>query len=865
MRRPGTPDIDRVTTVTSDATALRVYWTRPSGTLTKYQLQRRRSGQSWPHLSQVAEPGRNETRYTYTGLERGITYVFRLRACNGSTCSDWNDDDDDGRLELPGTEPDLQPPGPVTSVSFSNLTTTSFTVTWGAPASDGGTAISGYGIQRKLGDAAWPPTDQVVVVGREPRARTFEGLREGTHWVRIQACNGKNRCAPWPTAGHSVAIPPPTDQVRNLRAVGSVGRLTVTWTAPANTGDQTITRYLVQYRIQGQTAWDTVPGPVTGTSVTIGNLRNEATYDVQVQACYNATNADCGTAAHTTGTPTAGDPNVNPPPGPDTTPRPIAGCGSIAPGALAKPRDLDIVPYPQRRALLTWVGSEAATHYSVRISQGGSSTSVSFRVENDPCWQIALDSILHANPRQGLANATAFQFEVIARVIDSNGTILRSVGPSESVTLVDNPIVSINGNSKNTQDGQGRAEITWSAVTGATAYTIMYRELPGFHWSPGWAVELPTVSLPRRSIDVALADASVDPDDHTRLRYTIGGTRNTVNPLTRGEIYAVSINYRKGADKYFAAREAYVWPSDRPADGGERVGSFPLVQMIPDKTYRYYICQDTFHPAGILNVRRDAWVSLIMDAVELWESASQGLIISERVDEPCVNFDSVVTELEKDIRRKRNSPDISEEDLQGIVRSLITRLRQSAAGRISSVLLSNRNEILMYNDVDGALAYFRDVDVFSELAHDLGYRCWYRDGKYRDNVAMCVVPDDRGGSWRSDIVVRRSIYEDDPLLLPRSNNRFNTCPRTQPGHGNAPTTDPFYAAFTDMVHEVGHALGIRGGTQIMWANPGHPQVADSVMNYDNLAVPLDPRKPPVVRDDFHPYFQEPDCAPPRWM
>ena len=208
--------------------------------------------------------------------------------------------------------PPTATPSAVRAVSFSNLTATSFTVRWDAPESDGGTAITGYGLQRKLGDAAWPPTDQVVVVGREPRDWTFEDLREGTHWVRIQACNGKNSCADWPTTGTFVTIPG-TDQVRNLRAVGSVGRLTVTWTAPADTGDQTITRYLVQYRIQGTTPWETVPGTVTGLSVTIGNLRNEATYDVQVRACYNATNADCGTAAHTTGTPTA-DPPAQPDP-----------------------------------------------------------------------------------------------------------------------------------------------------------------------------------------------------------------------------------------------------------------------------------------------------------------------------------------------------------------------------------------------------------------------------------------------------------------------------------------------------------------------------------------------------------------------
>lgn len=441
--------------------------------------------------------------------------------------------------------------------------------------------------------------------------------------------------------------------------------------------------------------------------------------------------------------------------------------------------------------------------------------------------------------------------------------------PSEIVTLVDNPIVSINGNSKNTQDGQGQAVVRWSEIADATNYTIMYRELPGLHWSPGWTVAPPTASHPRTYIEVAATSAVNDPDEDTRLIHTIGGTSNTANPLTRNEIYAVSINYQKGVNKHFAAREAYVWPSDRSADKGERVGGFPLVQMIPNKTYRYYICEDTFLPAGRFNVRRDAWVSLITDAVEQWESASQGLIVGERVDGPCVNFDSVVTGIEGDIRRKlKHRPDISPEDLQGVARAVITRLRRSGAVRITSDLLTNRNEILMYNDVDGALAYFREVDVFSELASDLGYRCWYDDKEYLGHIPMCVQPDRRGGTWRSDIIVRRSAYEaetdedeDDPLLRPLGNAQFNSCPRTQPGHDDAPTTDRFYQPFTDMLHEVGHALGIRGGGDIIWANPGHPQVPDSVMNYDFRAVSKAPGKPPLIVEDFDVKFREPDCTP----
>ena len=855
-----------------DSASLKATWmvTRTTG-LTRFQVQRRRitATDDWPPVIQAARvavvDGQTRYQYTYDGLQYLITYRVRVRACTGpndaTDCAGWVESND---VRMRGVIVP-RPPGAVRDVRFADRTATSFKVTWNAPA-DPGTGITGYGLQHKLGDDPWPRASRVVVVGATPRAWTFRGLSTGTHWVRIQACSGKNTCYPWAsTKGHKVKIPP-TDEVQDLRATAGVGQLMLSWQAPADTGGKTITRYLVQYRIQGDAAWTTWPHTVIRSPVTLDNLRNETTYDVQVRACYNANNAECGTAAHTTGRPTAGEPGPGPGNlGNPSPPRRISGCGSSAPGALASPKDLEITPYPQRRALLTWVGSEAATHYKVDIFEVGIAARLGSYEVRKPCWQINLDSIWDVPDSRGLAHAD-FRFQVTARTkaLVSGTLTVTDSQPSEIVTLVDNPIVSINGNSKNTQDGKGQAAVRWSEITGATHYTIMYRELPGFHWSPGWTVSPPTASHPRTSIEVAAASAVTDPNDNTRLTYTIGGTTNTANPLTRNELYAVSINYQKQGVKYFAAREAYVWPSARRADNGERVGSFPLVQMIPNNTYKYHICEDTF-PAGTLNVRREAWVSLITDAVEQWASASQGLITGERVDEPCVSFDSVVTQIESDIRRHiAKWPDLSDEKVREFARALITRLRRTGAVRSTSSLLANRNEILMYNDVDGALAYFREVDVFPELASDLGYRCWHYDREVQPdipNIPMCTQSDYREGSWRSDIIVRRSLFEDDRLLMPKSNARFNTCPRTQPGHGYGSATDGVYKAFTIMVHEVGHALGIRGGPGIVWTNRGHPQVPDSVMNYDHVAVSKDPERPPLSRADFDGSFSEPDCTP----
>lgn len=59
--------------------------------------------------------------------------------------------------------------------------------------------------------------------------------------------------------------------------------------------------------------------------------------------------------------------------------------------------------------------------------------------------------------------------------------------------------------------------------------------------------------------------------------------------------------------------------------------------------------------------------------------------------------------------------------------------------------------------------------------------------------------------------------------------RFNTC---------LTSDDRPYSAYSTVVHEAGHVLGISGG---------HPSVYDAVMNYDWLVG--------------GPLFEEPDCSP----
>ena len=149
-----------------------------------------------------------------------------------------------------------------------------------------------------------------------------------------------------------------------------------------------------------------------------------------------------------------------------------------------------------------------------------------------------------------------------------------------------------------------------------------------------------------------------------------------------------------------------------------------------------------------------------------------------------------------------------------------------------------RNEVLMFDDVGGlyALVEGATVTTYAEISNDIGNRkdCWFvfkdddpdTSGHYEIDTGtlMCTDPSaprvgDSVGT--SDIIIRRSKFQNDALQVPESNARFNRC-------GN--DSDRKYSAYPSFLHEAGHALGISG----------HPEIADAVMNY---------------------VFDEPDCSP----
>ena len=190
------------------------------------------------------------------------------------------------------------------------------------------------------------------------------------------------------------------------------------------------------------------------------------------------------------------------------------------------------------------------------------------------------------------------------------------------------------------------------------------------------------------------------------------------------------------------------------------------------------------------------------------------------------------------------SPQLWIQQIEIQVRSYVNGLRRD--GIISRLIEDSHkySEVYMFDDM--TLGPLIRAYVFRDIAGDIGYgiACWFYPSGAWAETRMCTgsITDDEGSVVSTDIIVRRGAYDaglwssretgelSDDLSLPLTDARFGTCFND--------ISDDWKSAYTDMVHEVGHLIGIAG----------HPGFSDTVMNYDNV-LPDERRQ------------KEPDCSP----
>ncbi|MFC5530720.1 fibronectin type III domain-containing protein [Cohnella yongneupensis] len=369
---PGAPTITRIE---SGITDTKVYFTPPASDggrlITSYSVEALQEGVAKKSTSGSTSP------IIVSGLVRGETYSFRVKALNVKGDSGWSAAVTGTQLTVPGA------PTNVTAIGGNAQATVTFT----PPVSDGGSPITGY----RVDSIPYNPFEYPVseIVGADKTSAVLTGLRPGAMYhFKVVTLNGIGESSEaqttlWTTLAKEPAVP------FNLVASAWNAKATVSFDEPDN-GGNTITNYRV-------TAWidDVEAGWAEGSSspIEVTGLENGTTYTFTVEA-YNENGWSAASSPSAAVTPSAV-------PGVPTNVTATAGDGTATVTFTAPANN----------------GGSPITGYTVMASPGGA--------------QLHLEADKREAQFTGLTNGTAYTFTVVATNLRGNSA---ASSPSAAVT-----------------------------------------------------------------------------------------------------------------------------------------------------------------------------------------------------------------------------------------------------------------------------------------------------------------------------------------------------------------------------------------------------------------------------------------------
>ena len=255
-----------------------VSWGAPAdggSAITGFRVQWRADDGDFEDSDAQASVGGASLSRRITGLVNGTEYFVRVVAVNGVGEGPWSSVASSTPAVLPG------PPQGVAVKPADG----SITATWQAPASTGGSPITGYKVQWRAEGEGYDSGRQAVITGLDDLSHEITGLNNGTKYhTRVIAVNAVGDGAPaQELAATPVTIPAAPASVAAARGDRSV---TASWEA-ADDGGSVVTRYRVQWRAGDDEFEDsdsqvTVGGGVLSRRIT--GLTNGTEYWVRVRA-----------------------------------------------------------------------------------------------------------------------------------------------------------------------------------------------------------------------------------------------------------------------------------------------------------------------------------------------------------------------------------------------------------------------------------------------------------------------------------------------------------------------------------------------------------------------------------------------------
>ena len=427
--------------------------------------------------------------YTVTGLANGTTYYFTADAVNDA---DLHSVASAEASAVPLTVPGA--PGGLTATAGNGQVS----LTWKAPASDGGAQITSYNVyQGTTQNVSGKP-----VASPGATSVTVKNLTNGTaYYFKVTAVNtaGEGPASGAVRATPASPVTKPGAPTR-LTATAGNGRVTLSWSAPAADGGAAISGYLVyQGTSPGGESHLPVNGAlIQGTSYTVTGLANGTVYYFTV-AAVNAAKHQGSASGEASATPvSATSPATTP-----TSAHPTAGTGT--PGAPGAPTGLTATA-GDAVVNLSWTAPGGSPPASYHVYDG---TSAGFSLGNPVTSTAGTTATV-----TGLANGTTYYFVVTA--VDGHGTIGAASGEASA-----EPTATAVLTSKKVPAPVIVSLAAVAVVATAAALTLAVRKLrprpPGSHPPPGPPSEVRAVPDQGQPGPVRLEEIGTDETYTVRL------------------------------------------------------------------------------------------------------------------------------------------------------------------------------------------------------------------------------------------------------------------------------------------------------------------------------------------------------------